>query len=66
MELLRFPKPAMVGNRISILDADLQKIRYQMSFQSVHFSICYEKSNTIERMYFPEIIQRADILAIGD
>jgi hypothetical protein len=66
MELVRFPKPATVGNRILILDANLQKIRYHMSFQRVHFSICYEQSNTIKRMYFPDTIQRADIWAIGD
>jgi hypothetical protein len=66
MELLKFPKPATVGNRILILDANLQKIRYHMSFQRVHFSIYYEQSNTIKRMYFPDTIQRADIGAIGD
>jgi len=66
MELLRFLKPATIGNRILILDANLQKIRYHMSFQRVHFSLCYEQSNTIKRMYFPDTIQRADIWAIGD
>ena len=45
MELLSFPKPTTVGNRILILDTNLQKIRYHMSFQRVHFSICYEQSN---------------------
>ena len=66
MELLRFPKLATAGNRILILDANLQKIRYHMSLQRVHFSICYERSNTIKRIDFPETIQRADIWAIWD
>jgi hypothetical protein len=66
MGLLRFPKPATVGNRILVLDANLQKIRYHMSFQRVHFSIYYERFNTIKRIDFPETIQRADIWAIWD
>ena len=66
MGLLRFPKPATVGNRILILDANLQKIRYHMSFHRVNFSICYEQSNIIKRIDFPGTIQRADIWAIWD
>jgi len=66
MDLLISTRPATVANRILILVANLQKIRYHMSFQRVHFSICYEQSNTIKRIYFPETIQRADIWVIKD